>query len=121
MSTSGIASRLPGLGEAGFTLARAIAERERGPVFGFDLRAWDPVFDERLCSSDVLALGSLEELAHSTNVVIGLTSASSALTVAETLAPYPADTGRCSLRAPDWESREKMTRAVALFPVEDGE
>jgi 3-hydroxyisobutyrate dehydrogenase-like beta-hydroxyacid dehydrogenase len=97
-----------GLGEAGLAVATGVHWEGGVAVAGFDVRRDDPELRER--ARDLALVGSARELAESSDVLLVLTSGSSAVTVATELAPWL----RPGQVYADWNSASPQTmREVA--------
>jgi 3-hydroxyisobutyrate dehydrogenase-like beta-hydroxyacid dehydrogenase len=102
-----------GLGEAGAAIAAGLQETGQAKVVGFDVRLDVPAVRERAERSGIGLATSLADLAASTDVILCLTHASTALSVAESIAEHLTDEHVYS----DWNSggpklKEDVARVV---------
>jgi 3-hydroxyisobutyrate dehydrogenase-like beta-hydroxyacid dehydrogenase len=80
-----------GLGEAGSAIAAGLQETGQAEVAGFDARLDVPAVRERAAGTGIHLASSLADLADSSEVVLCLTHASTALVVARAIAPHLGD------------------------------
>lgn len=77
-----------GVGEAGSAIAAGLREAGADTVLGYDSRADDPVVAGRAAAAGLPLVGSLAELTARADLLTCLTSATSALAVATSVAPH---------------------------------
>jgi 3-hydroxyisobutyrate dehydrogenase-like beta-hydroxyacid dehydrogenase len=79
---------LVGLGEAGSAIAAGLQETGAAVVVGYDARLDVPAVRDRAAGTGIRLVTSLSELAAASDVILCLTHASTALSVAEAIGPY---------------------------------
>jgi 3-hydroxyisobutyrate dehydrogenase-like beta-hydroxyacid dehydrogenase len=77
-----------GLGEAGSAIAAGLREDGTATVRGFDTRSHEPRMAARLADADISVVDDLAGLTEGADVVLALTTASSARSVAEAVRPH---------------------------------
>lgn len=98
-----------GLGEAGFAIASGLVGTGAASVCGYDVRA-DDAMTNRARAAGVDVVDNMHDLLSRSDLVICLTSAKSALAVAETIAPLL----RPGQLYSDWNSASpQLKRAIA--------
>lgn len=106
-----------GLGEAGSAIAAGLQETGKAQVAGFDARLDVPAVRERAAGTGIYLASSLADLAERSEVVLCLTHASTALAVAQAIAPHL----RPGQVYSDWNSGgPQLKKDVAAFVTPSG-